>query len=39
LGMTLADLQSNISISADNAVTGEIEWCSGYTGFSDDIGE
>lgn len=37
--MTLADLQSNISISAQNAVTGDIEWCSGYTGFSDDIGE
>ena len=37
--MTLADLQSNISISATNAVTGDIEWCSGYTQFSTDIGE
>ena len=37
--MTLADLQSNISISANNAVTGDIEWCSGYTQFSTDIGE
>ena len=37
--MTLADLQSNISISAQNAVTGDIEFCTGYTGFSDDIGE
>lgn len=37
--MTLADLQSNISISAQNAVTGDIEWCSGYTQFSTDIGE
>lgn len=35
--MTLADLQSNISISAQNAVTGDINWVTGYTGFSSDF--
>lgn len=39
LGKSVSDLQSSITVSSDNKITGTLKYVTGYTGFSGTVSE